>query len=65
MEHKKEHKKGTDLFLISRGSFPVIPLDEGIDWDLFYGSYVQTYLQQDIRDLARVGDETAFLCNIH
>ena len=29
--------------------------------DLFYGSYVQTYLQRDVRDLARVGDEMAFL----
>jgi|GEM_PF-1396413 predicted AAA+ superfamily ATPase len=26
-----------------------------------YGSYVQTYLQRDVRDLARVGDEMAFL----
>lgn len=29
--------------------------------DLFYSSYVQTYLQRDVRDLARVGDELAFL----
>lgn len=46
---------------IWRGSFPVIALDETIDRDLFYSSYVQTYLQRDIRDLARVGDEMAFL----
>ena len=32
-----------------------------MDRDLFYGSYVQTYLQRDVRDLARVGDEMAFL----
>lgn len=47
--------------LIWRGSFPEISLNENIDWDLFYSSYVQTYLQRDIRDLARVGDEMAFL----
>lgn len=29
--------------------------------DLFYGSYLQTYLQRDMRDRGRVGDETAFL----
>ena len=29
--------------------------------DLFYSSYVQTYLQRDVRVLARVGDELAFL----
>lgn len=47
--------------LIWRGSFPAIALDAEMDRDLFYRSYVQTYLQRDIRDLARVGDEMAFL----
>ncbi len=46
---------------IWRGSFPEIALNAKTDRDLFYGSYVQTYLQRDIRDLARVGDEMAFL----
>jgi predicted AAA+ superfamily ATPase len=51
-----------DLYLkIWRGSFPVVALDPNVDRDLFYGSYVQTYLQRDVRDLARVGDEMAFL----
>lgn len=47
--------------LIWRGSFPAIALDKAMDRDLFYGSFVQTYLQRDVRDLARVGDELAFL----
>jgi uncharacterized protein len=47
--------------LIWRGSFPAMVLREETDRDLFYSSYVQTYLQRDIRDLARVGDEMAFL----
>lgn len=47
--------------LIWRGSFPAIALSEQSDRDLFYSSYIQTYLQRDIRDLARVGDEMAFL----
>ena len=46
---------------IWRGDFPAIALDEQMDWGLFYSAYVQTYLQRDIRDLARVGDELAFL----
>jgi predicted AAA+ superfamily ATPase len=51
-----------DLYrIIWRGSFPAIALDKGMDRDLFYGSYVQTYLQRDIHDLARVGDEMTFL----
>ncbi len=47
--------------LIRRGSLPAIALNEAMDRDLFYRSYVQTYLQRDVRDLARVGDELAFL----
>ena len=47
--------------LIWRGSYPGIALDESIDRSLYYSSYLQTYLQRDLRDLARVGDEMAFL----
>ncbi|MBI5442588.1 MAG: ATP-binding protein [Deltaproteobacteria bacterium] len=47
--------------VIWRGAFPKIALDETMDRDLFYSSYVQTYLQRDVRELARVGDEMAFL----
>lgn len=47
--------------LIWRGCFPAIAISKDLDRDLFYGSYVQTYLQRDVRDLARVGDEMAFL----
>jgi len=47
--------------IIWRGGFPRLALDPKADHQLFYSSYVQTYLQRDIRDLARVGDEMAFL----
>jgi uncharacterized protein len=47
--------------IIWRGSFPDVALREGSDRDLFYSSYTQTYLQRDVRDLAQVGDELAFL----
>ncbi len=51
-----------ELFkIIWRGSLPTIALEDTIDRDLFYSSYVQTYLQRDIRNLAKVGDEMAFL----
>lgn len=46
---------------IWRGSFPALALADETDRDLFYSSYVQTYLQRDVRDLARVGNEMAFL----
>lgn len=51
-----------DLYrLVWRGSFPAIALNRKMDRDLFFSSYLQTYLQRDVRDLARVGDEMAFL----
>jgi uncharacterized protein len=46
---------------IWRGSYPAVATRQDMDRDLFYSSYVQTYLQRDVRDLARVGDESAFL----
>ncbi|MDL2226644.1 ATP-binding protein [Deltaproteobacteria bacterium OttesenSCG-928-M10] len=46
---------------IWRGSFPALALDSGMNRDQFFGSYVQTYLQRDVRDLAQVGDEMSFL----
>jgi len=51
-----------ELFkMIWRGSFPAMAIDDLMDRDIFFGSYAQTYLQRDVRDLARVGDEAAFL----
>ena len=46
---------------IWRGSYPAIAADATLDRDLFFSSYVQTYLQRDVRDLARVGDALTFL----
>jgi len=47
--------------IIWRGAFPAIALARSADRDLFYSSYVQTYLQRDVRDLSRVGNELTFL----
>jgi len=48
---------------IWRGAFPAlhVPVGDPVDRDLFYGSYLQTYLQRDLRDLAQVDDLTAFV----
>jgi len=43
------------------GSFPGIATNPEMDWTSFYASFIQTYLQRDVRDLAKVGDETRFL----
>lgn len=46
---------------IWRGSFPALIAGPVHERDLFFASYVQTYLQRDVRDLAQVGDESTFL----
>ncbi|MEK6556938.1 MAG: DUF4143 domain-containing protein, partial [Candidatus Margulisiibacteriota bacterium] len=54
--------RSQELFqIIWRGSFPALTKDPSMNRDLFYSSYVQTYLQRDVRDLAKVGDEMSFL----
>lgn len=45
---------------IFKGSMPELYAEETIDWDIYYRSYVDTYLQRDIRDLAQVADEMQF-----
>lgn len=45
---------------IFRGSMPELYADEGVDWETYYRSYVDTYLQRDIRDLTQVADEMQF-----
>lgn len=48
------------FFNIWRGSYPAIALNKNVDRDLFYSSYIKTYLQRDVRDLTKAGDETTF-----
>jgi len=43
------------------GSFPALIAGPVKDRDLFFSSYLQTYLQRDVKDLAQVGNEAAFL----
>lgn len=45
---------------IFKGSMPELYANVNMDWELYYRSYVNTYLQRDIRDLAQVADEMQF-----
>ncbi len=47
---------------IWRGAFPALYAqgDAQADRDLFFSSYLQTYLQRDVRDLGQVGDLMTF-----
>ena len=42
---------------VFRGSMPELYADPNVDWETYYRSYVNTYLQRDIRNLAQVADE--------
>jgi predicted AAA+ superfamily ATPase len=45
---------------IWRGSFPQLVIDRGIEVPVFYNSFLQTYLQRDVRDLTQVGNLEQF-----
>lgn len=58
----RKKKKGlNEIYLrIFKGSMPELYANENMDWETYYRSYVDTYLQRDIRDLAQVRDEMQF-----
>ena len=45
--------------MIHRGGYPAL-LDESLDWQMFYSSYVQTYIDRDINELGHVKDKLKF-----
>jgi predicted AAA+ superfamily ATPase len=46
---------------IWQGCFPALITGKIKEWEVFYSSYLRTYLERDVRDLTQVGDEGAFL----
>ncbi len=46
---------------IWKGSFPRLIADEKVNWNLFYSSYVGSYLERDVRQIVNIGQEHAFL----
>ena len=46
---------------IWQGSFPKLNIDKKESTrQIFYRSYIQTYLQRDVKDILKISDETAF-----
>lgn len=45
---------------IHRGSMPELYSNPDFDWQMFYGAYVRTYIERDVRELANIGDEVKF-----
>jgi predicted AAA+ superfamily ATPase len=46
---------------IHRGSMPELCANEDFDWQMFYGAYVKTYIERDVRGLTQVGDAVKFM----
>ena len=56
------HKDLKETFeVIWKGAYPGVSEVGSDEWPTFYGSYVRTYLERDVRQLSKVGDELAFL----
>ncbi|MCD8217646.1 MAG: ATP-binding protein [Clostridiales bacterium] len=59
-EREKTYHRIDDLWkMIHRGSYPAL-LDENVDWQTFYSSYIQTYIDRDINELGNVKDKMKF-----
>ncbi len=55
-------KTVTEIFQrIYKGSMPRLYEVEDVNRDLYFESYLDTYLSRDIRDLGQVADETAYM----
>lgn len=46
--------------IIHRGSMPELSENTDFDWQMFYGAYVRTYIERDVRELSEVGDIVKF-----
>lgn len=64
-EDRREHKTNIDYdelwHNIHRGSMPDLVANPDFDWQIFYASYVKTYIERDVRELTQVGDEVLFV----
>jgi predicted AAA+ superfamily ATPase len=49
------------FFRVFKGAMPKLYADDTVDWEIYYRSYTNTYLQRDIKDLTQVADEMSFL----
>ncbi|MCD8241375.1 MAG: ATP-binding protein [Lachnospiraceae bacterium] len=59
-EREKTYTRIDDIWeIIHRGGYPAL-LDENVDWQTFYSSYIQTYLDRDINELGNVKDRLKF-----
>ena len=62
LKNKHKNEDITDIYAkIFRGNYPKLIADKDMPRDIFYSSYVQTYIERDVKDLMKIGDELKFL----
>jgi len=62
LENKPNNEDITYIYKkIFRGSYPKLVADKDMPRDIFYSSYVQTYIERDVKDLMKIGNELKFL----
>lgn len=60
---KKDNIKLADNIFenIFRGSMPRVLSNSNVDREIYYSSYIQTYLERDVKQLTQVADEMLFI----
>jgi predicted AAA+ superfamily ATPase len=58
--HQTYNDKVSLSELILRGNYPEIASRRSVDRQLWCGSYISTYLERDVRNLAQIGDLSQF-----
>jgi hypothetical protein len=59
-ERNREAAKPDNIWnIIHRGGYPEMQ-NPAVDWGIFFSSYIKTYLERDVRELAAVQDLDAF-----
>ena len=46
--------------VIHRGTMPELHDNPDFNWQMFYGAYVRTYIERDVRELSEIGDTVKF-----
>ena len=62
LKNRPKNEDITEIYKkIFRGCYPKLVADKDMPRDIFYSSYVQTYIERDVKDLMKIGDELKFL----
>ena len=63
LKKKEKTDKGTKNIFhrIWKGSYPTLFKGSDKDWKLFYDSYIQTYIERDVKQIIKVSNELLFV----